>query len=59
VVAYLLFCILCVLLIPLVGSFVLWLWLGVAGFVICWSIIRDVFHVLYRAWDRATTDKES
>lgn len=57
-VSYLLFCILCVLLALFTGSFAFVLWLGGTVFVLCWSILRDVFRMLYRAWDRATTDKE-
>jgi hypothetical protein len=57
-VAYLLFRILCVLLLRVTGSFGFVLWLGGTVFVLCWSNNRDVFRMLYRAWDRATTDKE-
>jgi hypothetical protein len=58
-VAYLLFCILCVLLLPFAGGLAFWLWLIITGVIVSWSILRDVFRMLYRAWDRATTDNES
>jgi hypothetical protein len=57
-VAYLLFCILCVLLATFAGVLAFWLWLIVTVVIVCWSIVREVFLLLYRAWDRATTDKE-
>jgi hypothetical protein len=55
VVPYLLFCILCVLLLPFTGGLAFWLWLIITAVIVAWSIVRDVFLLLYRAWDRATS----
>lgn len=54
-VPYLLFCILCVLLLPVTGGLAFLLWLAVTAFIVCWSVIRDLARMLYRAWDRATS----